>query len=168
MKKIGFIVIAASLILSCSKSDSNTSSSIDGTYKITSFTTYDPIDGNNDGNATRNYIDETGCYDNSTIILKPDNTALVRFQSAELELNQVAGTNQYQYTSTCNNAYSIDATWTKIDNDITITIEGKTEDFIISDNKLYYSLTDIVEYPTQTNGQILYKATGANLILTKQ
>ena len=169
MKKILFIVLASGFLFSCSSSDSNSGSSINGTYKLTSFTTQEPIDANNDGTATTNFLTESGCYSNSKIILNSDNTALVNLQDLALELNVVAGTtNQYQYTSTCSAGDTFAGTWTKTGSTITITLQGEAEQLIITDNKLYLNSPDFVEYPTQNNGTMGYSTTGANLIFTKQ
>jgi hypothetical protein len=169
MKKVLFIALFSGLILSCSSSDSSSSTSVAGTWKLTSFTTVGAVDANNDGNATTNFMNETGCYNNSTIVLNSNNTAIGTLNELELNLDLVAGsTTQYEYTSICNDGIPSTGTWTQSGNNVSITLDGETEVLTKSGNTITLTIPEFTEVPTESNGVISYTYYGATLVFTKQ
>ena len=169
MKKVLFITLLSGLFFACSSSDSSSSTSPVGTWKLTSFTTQEPVDANNDGTATTNFINESGCYDNSTIILNADHTATVSLQELDLGLDIVAGTtNDYEFTTDCYNGDTSTGTWTQSGNNVTITVDGQPETITISGNTFALNIPEFTEIPSESNGVISYTFTGANLVFTKQ
>lgn len=75
MKKITLLIAFAAMALSCSDDD-NAPVSLNGTWKLTYVNLHtDAADLNGDGIASENYMDESSCMDNTTIIFDPNNTA---------------------------------------------------------------------------------------------
>ncbi|MGQ2982787.1 lipocalin family protein [Flavobacterium sp.] len=78
MKKFTFLAFAAIMAISCSDHDnSNTPASLDGTWRLTYVNlNREPEDLNGDGTASENYLDESDCLQNSTIVFESDENAV--------------------------------------------------------------------------------------------
>ena len=75
MKKIVLTLLIASVLFSCKKDDDgNTEIAIDGIWRLTSFTTENAYDLNEDGTSSNDVISETSCYQNETLEFNADNT----------------------------------------------------------------------------------------------
>lgn len=79
------IILALSLTACEDQDDNSTNTSIEGTYKLTIFTLSGPVDYNNDGVATTDLIEESGCYDNSDITLLANGSAVFNIQSLDID-----------------------------------------------------------------------------------
>jgi len=130
MKKIVFTLLIASLLFSCKKDDDGDSgTSLEGTWKLTSFTTETGFDFNEDGTASNNVMSETNCYQNETVLFNGNGSGTATNRSyADITLELVAGsTTEYEYSVTCvqeteTNTFS----WTQSGNTISITESGET------------------------------------------
>ncbi|HPF10388.1 MAG TPA: lipocalin family protein [Flavobacteriaceae bacterium] len=141
MKKLILIVLAVTLVLGCSKDDDNKSSgtTLEGTWKLTSFTVETAYDLNEDGTATNDVMAETNCYQNETIEFESNNSGtLVSRSYADISLDLVIGTtNDYEYTVTCVQQNDETAfTWSKSGNSVTITVSGVPFTATLSGNTL--------------------------------
>lgn len=65
-------------LLSCSKDDDRTRN-VAGTYNLTAVNAPRPVDFNKDGTASINLMQESGCYANSFIELRPDGTFTYKY-----------------------------------------------------------------------------------------
>ncbi|MEZ4857604.1 MAG: hypothetical protein R2781_02215 [Flavobacteriaceae bacterium] len=104
MKKIAFTLLIATLLISCKKDDDGDSgTSIEGTWKLTAFTTETGFDFNNDGTASTNLLAETNCYQNETLEFSSNGSGTATTRSyADITLDFVAGsTTEYEYTVNC-------------------------------------------------------------------
>ncbi|RZJ72072.1 MAG: DUF5004 domain-containing protein [Flavobacterium sp.] len=157
MKKFAFIALAAIMAVSCSDDDSS-NSGLSGTWKLTSITTDQAVDANEDGTSSTDLIAETGCFDESNIIFKSGN-------NAELNINAyVGGTSCFEISS--------DATWTKDGNEVTFTFDNydgtETEVFTKSGNTLTLDSPDFYEAEVTVGGNTQIVTVGAVLVYTKQ
>jgi len=116
------------------------SSSVEGTWKLTAWIGEEPIDLNNDGLESSNFLDEIDCYNNETIVLNQDQTGVSMSTSyAEFEMEiEVGTTNSFDYTINCiNEIENTNFVWSKAGNIITITDEdGFSSDFTLNGNEI--------------------------------
>ena len=168
MKKLLLLLASTIFLFSCNSDDDSTPSA-EGTWKLTTFTINEAADINNDGNATTNFITETGCYNNSNLILSSNSVANFRLEELDIQLDLVAGTtDQYEYTVDCLPAEDYLGTWTQNNNSVAIIIDGETENFSLNGNVLSKSFPEFVEIQVNVNGVIEYRTVGATLVFTKQ
>jgi hypothetical protein len=117
-----------------------TTEGIVGTWLLTAWIGEEPIDLNNDGVESENFLDEMNCYTNETIVFNADNTGVATSTSyAEFEFIIEAGTtNSFEYTVTCIEETEVsEATWTQNGNIISVTDEsGETSDWTLNGNQL--------------------------------
>lgn len=161
MKKFAFIALAAIMAVSCSDDDSSNNSStsgVSGTWKLTSVTTYEAVDVNEDGTSSRNLIAETGCFEGSTIKFNSGN-------NADVTLNFYVG------STTCAEASTV-AEYNVDGNEVTLkyTYEGEvdTEVYTKSGNTLTFDSPDFYEAEVTVGGNTQYVTVGAVLVYTKQ
>ena len=172
--KIIALLLISILTFSCSSDDDEdgVTTSIDGTWKMTSFLSETAFDINQDGTSSNDVIVDTGCYQNETFTLNTDNTGTVNSTSyADFYLELVIGTtDEYEYTFECvleDDSYEI--TWSQDGNSITVleggvpsltgVLSGNTITFVIPNG--YF--TEIVE-----NGVIVEVTEDLTIIYTKQ
>lgn len=76
MKNLFKIFALALIISSCSSDDdaSSSNNSVEGTYRLTSFTTETSFDLDGDGDSSTNLLEETGCLQNETLVFLANNT----------------------------------------------------------------------------------------------
>lgn len=163
MKKLFTLGLISLLSLSCSKDDE---SSTPGTYVLTSITTDDALDFNNDGNNSKNFISESGCPSDSKIILSDNGSLIFQIQIAEINLNN-PGASTNSYTSNCIEPSAFPGVWTEAGPNLIFTIENSPEQFIKNGNTISYYGSDFIEYLTNTNGTPQVNSTGATLVFTK-
>ncbi len=103
MKKLLFSVLSVFLFSCASDDDVAPETGLAGTWKMTSYEVENPYDFNGDGTASRNLITETNCYQNETIQLNADGSALAISTSyLTVVANLVAGTtDEFTYTLNC-------------------------------------------------------------------
>lgn len=168
MKKLLLLLVPALFLFSCNNDDSNTSSA-EGTWKLTSFTTSEAADINNDGVETTNFMAETNCYNNSSLVLSSGNVANFLLEELDIELNLVTGTtDQYEYTVSCIPATDYFGTWTQNNNTVAVTIDDEVENFNMNGNTLSINLPEFIFIEVNQGGNIITKFVGANLVFTKQ
>lgn len=175
MKKIVLVALATLSLLSCSKSsndETTTNSTIDGTWKLTTFTTDDACDFNNDGVLTRNFITETGCYNNSKIVFNTGNIATLYMQTLDITFNigPSYGPLGYQSITDCGAATDPEnMSWVNNNNNtITIGTGVDAAIFTVSGNTLTTHIPEFTEVYTLENGVKVTRVTGATLVFTKQ
>lgn len=157
MKKLALIALTAFLGFSCSGDDDNNSTSLNGTtWKLTSVTTYEAVDVNEDGVSSTNFMAETGCFDNSTIV----------FTSSTMATTNM---NVYMFGDECFE-FEMAASWVKEGNDVTFSFPGEeaSETFTLSGNTLTLNSPDFYEFEIETEQGIDTEVIGATLVYTKQ
>ena len=156
MKKLILSLLAASTLVftSCSSDDDGGSSgvSMTGTWKLTAWNSSIGYDINNDGTASTNLLDEFDCYNNETVVVSSNNTAVVNSTSyADITAEITAGTtDEFTYTVDCvqeNDSFPV--TWSVSGNTITFdegtatevngTISGNTISVVVPEGFVVYS-----------------------------
>ena len=110
-----------------------------GTWLLTAWLGEEPIDLNNDGVESINFLEEMDCYSNETIVFNSDNTGTATSTSyAEFEfIIEVGTTNSFEYTITCIDETEItNATWSQNGNIITISDEFGETEWTLNGNQL--------------------------------
>ncbi|MCK8479919.1 hypothetical protein [Psychroserpens algicola] len=115
------------------------STDVEGTWLLTSWLGENPIDLNNDGVESDNFLDEMDCYTNETIVFSNDGTAVAMSTSyAEFDVYiEVGTTNSYDYTVNCiDEIENTSATWEQSGNIISITDVDGTSEWTLNGNQL--------------------------------
>lgn len=110
-----------------------------GTWKLTAWIGEEPIDLNNDGTESINFLDEMDCYTNETIVFSADNTAVTMSTSYATFIYdiEVGTTDEYDYTIECTlENENTDVTWTQNGNIISVTDNGVTTDGTLNGDQL--------------------------------
>lgn len=134
MKTKFFTLLFLSILLfSCSKSDES-STSYDGTYKLTAINLPTAQDLNGDGVKSINQVLESTCYNNVLLVLKSDNTYTRTDKGLELLFSGINST-KYCYD------YGIETgTWSVTGSTITLKSEGVPDVALtINNNTLTYN-----------------------------
>lgn len=107
-----FVLVTATFVLSCSYPDDNYSNApYIGTYHMTSLLVPEPVDHDQDGDSSANFLTESECYHNATLEIKDDGVYLLRSGS-------VAITNGVSH---CNEPTLTSGTWTASGHTLTLT-----------------------------------------------
>ncbi|OUR91054.1 hypothetical protein A9Q87_11295 [Flavobacteriales bacterium 34_180_T64] len=118
---------------------------IPGTWKLTAWIGEEPIDLNNDGTESINFLDEMDCYENETIVFSADGTAVAMstsYASFNFDI-EVGTTDEYDYTIDCiMENENTDLTWTQNGNIISVTDAGVTTDGTLDGNQLSIFIPD--------------------------
>ncbi|WP_188619959.1 lipocalin family protein [Flavobacterium suaedae] len=175
MKKFIAMAALAMLVFSCSDDDTNeVTTSVEGTWMLTSFELNQGLDINGDGEATTDMIAESECFGNSTITFNNDDTATVNFEEIDIEIEQIEGTNDYDITVECLGSTAQETIYTVSGDNTSLTFQyedGSTEtlDFTISGNTLTVVVPELSDLPISDNDDdIAYSFVGATLVFTKQ
>ena len=179
MKKLFVLAAMAFLTVSCSDDDNNStgSTSIEGTWKLTTFDHNEEVDLNEDGTASADMISESGCYGNSNITFSADQVATINIEELEINLDLVVGTeDSYEYSLECVESTPEVATYSVSGNSVSVVStyieDGVTETETIvltrSGNTLTVSIPAFTDVPVEENGEISYSFVGATLVFTKQ
>jgi len=170
MKNITFLALAAFMTLSCSDDDKTSAMpSIQGTYKLTSFRTNQVFDFNNDGMATEDFLTESGCYANSTVVLGTDNSSVINLGNSGIDYVIPPDTNQFTYVVTCAELDAFAGEYSQSGNDVIITMNDEPYVFAKSGNTLSVIMHNIIYTPVnQPGGQVYYTVSDATLVFTKQ
>ena len=99
------------------------SSDLVGTWRLTAWNGTEPIDLNNDGTESINFLDEMDCYENETIVFNVDNSGTAMSTSfAEFDIEiEVGTTDSFDFTVTCiDEIDNTDLTWSQSGNTVTI------------------------------------------------
>ncbi|MCB0444603.1 MAG: lipocalin family protein [Gelidibacter sp.] len=165
MKKVIFslLAIAVLALTSCSKDDdSNSSTSLTGTWKLTAWNSATGYDINNDGTASTNILNELDCYNNETVVFSANNTAMAHSTSyADITAEITTGTtDEYTYTVDCvDEVDSFALTWSLNGNTITFdegtpdeivaTLSGNTFSLLVPEGLVIYDANNVNEVVIQ-------------------
>ncbi|WP_178988932.1 lipocalin family protein [Winogradskyella schleiferi] len=120
-----FVLTSLSLTTACSSDDDdNTSSNIEGAWKLTAWNVSgSSYDLNNDGTASTNLLEEMNCYNNETIVFNNNVATYMTTSYADIYAELVAGsTSDYVYTIECQDEVSNSpASYSVNGNTVTIT-----------------------------------------------
>lgn len=153
MKKILLNLLALSLLItSCeSDDDNNSSSDLQGTWKLTAWNVANAIDLNGDGTVSTNMLDEMNCYNNETITFGNSTATATTTSYADIEAELVTGSDtEYSYIIDCVSEINSDtATYVVNGNTVTITTtyeeDGETYEDILVATKSGNTLSFVVE-----------------------
>lgn len=172
MKKIFLLAFSCLALLSCSSDDESSSSStagVIGTWNLTAFTTSDPTDFNNDGALTTNFLTESGCYDNSTLVLGANNVATINLQEMDVTFEiDFVNPELSEYTIDCLAAIPEVGTWAQNNNSVTVTVENEPVTLTLNGNTLTLVIDEFIDIETFDGTDVVYSFTGATLVFTKQ
>ncbi|WCO03039.1 lipocalin family protein [Psychroserpens ponticola] len=119
--------------------NNQTNEDIVGTWLLTAWIGEEPIDLNNDGTESVNFLDEMNCYENETIVFNADNTAVAMstsYASFIFEI-EVGTTNEYDYVIECEfENENTNSTWTQNGNIITVDDGTTVYDATINGDQL--------------------------------
>lgn len=164
MKTLNLLLLSAvcCAFLSCSDDDSqsNTTKSYAGTYKISAVVLSGTVDFNQDGVASSNLMTETDCYNNSTIVLKDDKTFVSSYNFVGI------GTEV-----TCDNEVT-SGTWEVQGNQLvltnTIMDPPLVTNITIQENILVNSLNNALYPDRDAEGNAVYSTGPVTINYTKQ
>jgi len=140
MKKHTLLALTAFAVLGCSGDDDNNNVSLTGTWKLTTATLPVAVDFNNDGTASTNFMAETGCLNNSTIIFTDDvASAIVNMEAVDIEQRD-NGT----FSVECLGIETGYAPFTESGNIVTLTSDDFRAPFTKVGNKLTTSMDGAV------------------------
>ncbi len=173
MKKFfGLLFIALAFTACSSDDDSNNTTSLQGTWKMTAFNTENAYDLNNDGTASTSVMDETNCYQNETLVFNADGStgSAIATSYADIELTLVAGTtDEYEYSVTC---VSEDDTtpflYTQNGNNVTLSFGGDSQTLTLSGNTLTYVFEEGFFIEVDNNGTTTTVTEDITFVFTKQ
>ena len=171
MKKTAlFLVTIVIITLTSCSSDNNdvADASIEGTWKLTSFTTTDAIDFNLDGTATTDFMAETNnCYADNTLVFKADNTVDASGSFLNIDVQIQAGTtDQLTIVTNCTNDNLVATySWSEAGNNITVTNVGTG---VLSGNTLTFTVPNGTQLTTIENNIEVVTLTDVVQVYTKQ
>ena len=118
---------------------------IEGIWLLTAWNGTEPIDLNNDGTESTNFLEELDCYNNETIVFNADNTGQI-FSTSYAEIDivlEVGSTNSYDFTVDCiEAAETTDMTWSQNGNVVSITDVSGTSDWTLNGNMLSITIPE--------------------------
>lgn len=164
MKTLNLLLASAvcCAFLSCSDDDSqsNTTKSYAGTYKISSVILAGMVDFNQDGVASSNLMTETDCYNNSNIVLKDDKTFVSSYNFVAIDGDV-----------TCDNEIA-SGTWDVQGNQLvltnTIIDPPLVTNITIQENILVNNLNNSLYPDRDAEGNAVYSTGSVTLNYTKQ
>lgn len=174
MKNFFGLLLVAITITACSSDDDsgNDTTTLEGTWKMTTFNTENAYDLNNDGTASKSVMNETNCYQNETLVFNADGATgtAVNTSYAEIELTLVAGTaDEYEYTVTCvSEDDSTPFAYIQNGNDVTLIVAGENQTATLSGNTLTYVFQDGFFVEVDNNGTTTTVTEDITFVFTKQ
>ena len=119
---------------------------IEGTWLLTAWNGTEPIDLNNDGTESTNFLEEMDCYNNETIVFNADNTGQIMSTSyAEFDIFlEVGSTDTYDFTVNCiPEIDNMDMTWSQAGNTVSITDSfNDTSEWTLNGNTLSITIPE--------------------------
>lgn len=112
---------------------------VPGTWLLTAWIGDEPIDLNNDGTESINFLDEIDCYDNETLLFNVDNTVVNTSTSFAIfeYIIEIGTTNSFIYTVTCEQELEVtNGTWSQNGNIVTISDPFGDFDLILDGDEL--------------------------------
>lgn len=158
MKTLLRVLFVSLFIASCtSNDDEDVTTDLVGTWRLTSATTENPFDFNNDGNLTTDLLIETPCYPNETMDFNSGGTGVVTSRSyADITAQFVGNTNEVLYLVQCFDELDTDnITWEQNGSAITITLGTLTISATLSGDQLVFVVPSGFEFEGAENGVIV-------------
>lgn len=126
--------------------ENGTNDNIVGTWKLTGWRGEEPIDLNNDGTESINFLDEMDCYENETMVFNNNNTGTAfstTYAEFELEL-EIGTTDTYNFLVTCiNENETTNFDWSQNGQMVSITDEfNDSYNFVLNGNTLSVTIPD--------------------------
>jgi|GEM_PF-1144532 len=112
---------------------------IEGTWKLTSWLGENPIDLNNDGEESLDFLDEIDCYNNETLVFNADGTGVSMSTSYATFTSEVetGTTNSFDFFVECTaEVENTNFTWTDNGSQLTVTIAGDAYNYTVDGNEL--------------------------------
>lgn len=116
-----------------------------GTWKLTDWNGEEPIDLNNDGTESVNFLDEIDCYNNETLVFNNDNTGVAMSTSyADFDIFlEVGSTDTFDFSYDCvDEIENTDITWMQSGNIVSITDPFSTSDWTLNGNTLSITIPE--------------------------
>jgi hypothetical protein len=155
MKKNKTLVLLFFMMIlgACSSNDEDVLASIEGTWKLTSYTLENSYDINQDGMSSNDIISETdGCFLEDTWVFNSDHTG----RTTQSSILTLALTTPGNFSVTCNrNTNAMAFTWSlnSITNEVIIDFGPSGYRCVLSGNKLTYTRPEIGIVPFVTGNQ---------------
>lgn len=152
MKKLVTLILVAAIFVSCSSDDDDGGVAIEGTWKMTAFTTQNAYDLNGDGIISNDVMGQTNCFQNETLVFNANGTgADMSTSRLDIELELVAGTtDEYEYTIECISENTTTAfTWTQNGDTVIVTQADATLTGTQVGNEITFSLPNGYPIPVE-------------------
>nr|WP_321222698.1 hypothetical protein [uncultured Psychroserpens sp.] len=134
----GSLQIALNALGDCTNNNQQ-ATDVEGTWLLTGWIGTEPIDLNEDGTASINFLDEMNCYENETIVFNADGTGVIMstsFATFTFDI-EVGTTDEYEYTIECElEDENTNMTWTQTGNTVSIDDSESVSDFTLNGNQL--------------------------------
>lgn len=165
MKKLPYIILFTlfAMLSSCDDKGQNFDHShVIGSYLMTEWNAPVPIDFNQDGESSRNLMEESSCYDGSMLTIRDDGTFTKTYKYLHIENGTIICETENRY-----------GTWSRTGDRLTLTWDIETGQ--MSDSYNYGEVNDILtrtiedtHYPSfDENGQPVYETGHVNLVFSK-
>lgn len=118
---------------------------IEGTWKLTSLEFDEPFDINGDGEANKDLLIETGCYQNELMVFNEDFTgSVISNDYAVIEVNvEVGGNDEVTYAFECEEDHEESSIiWNQEEDIVQITWEGEMFEATLSGDKLIFTIEE--------------------------
>jgi len=131
--------LAVDTLGDCTNDNQQQATDVEGTWLLTAWIGTEPIDLNNDGTESINFLDEMDCYENETIVFNAGGIAVAMstsFASFIFDI-EMGTTNEFDYTVECElENENTDLTWSQTGNTVTIDDGTTVSDFTINGNQI--------------------------------
>ncbi|MGB3608651.1 hypothetical protein [Psychroserpens sp.] len=135
-------LIAFMLFTSCSNDDSDSDDALNGTWRLTEFNSFMPLDLNNDGTPSINLLTEIDCLENETLVFESNNIVVsnnTSFFDIEIDL-EIGTTNEFIYSVNCEeDIYSFTMTYTQDGATVILNDDGDLSVGLINGNTLSFT-----------------------------
>jgi len=119
--------------------DAVNNADLEGTWLLTAWIGTEPIDLNNDGTESTNFLEEMECYTNETLVFNNDNTGQsISTSFADIDIFLETGSDsEVDFSVDCIEENETDNfTWSQADNTVSITNDFGTNDWTLDGNTL--------------------------------
>lgn len=119
--------------------------SAEGTWLLTAWNGTEPIDLNNDGVESTNFLEELDCYNNETLVLNSDMSGTVMstsYADIEIFLDPI-NPGEFDFNVTCiEQIENIDVSWSQSGNIVSITDPIGTTEWTLNDDTLSITIPE--------------------------
>ncbi len=106
-----------------------------GTWKLTAWNGTEPIDLNNDGTESTNFLDEMDCYDNETIVFNADNTGVI-MSTSFADIDITIDTTTTFVVDCIDEIENTNMTWSQSGSSVTVTDTSGSSTWTLAGNTL--------------------------------